>query len=180
MVGPKDRIEGSVGVVGHVGADPSVKVVVSLLIEPVEIGRAVWVKLIRLRRIESWEVGPWIAWPAFRLAEGGESHCLHHLRLEQLHHTDLFLPSGTMVIPRRIKQRIPLHPPASIVGATAIGPNCQSPDTGGICSGRTGFTAAIPRRGEAQRVAPFLPRARMHVAQILEGLRNAGIRASVD
>jgi hypothetical protein len=64
--------------------------------------------------------------------------------------------------------------------AVTISPNCQSPDTGGICSGRTGFTAAIPRRGEAQRVAPFLPRARMHVAQILEGLRNAGIRASVD
>ncbi|MNR47602.1 hypothetical protein D3C85_1667240 [compost metagenome] len=86
MVGAEHWVEGGVGVVGHVAADPAVIVVVGLLVQAVEVEGPIGVQAVFLGRVEHRNVGPWITGHTLWLAEGVELQGIHHLLLENPTH----------------------------------------------------------------------------------------------
>lgn len=112
MVGAEHRVEGGVGVVGHVTADPAVIVVVGLLVQAVEVEGTVGVQAVLLGRVEHRDVGPRITGHALWLAEGGELQGIHHLLLENPAHAEQTGALRTRVVTVGVEQPVALHIPA--------------------------------------------------------------------
>ena len=113
VIGPEDRIEGGISVVGHIETDPAVPVVVRLLVEAVEVF-AVRVEAVGLRGIEDEDVGPRVARIALRLAKDRPCEGIHDLILKDANHADQLFALRSEVVTGSVEEGIALNPATEI------------------------------------------------------------------